>query len=129
MSSPIPPARLRTIALLHRLQTLAALFMIIACCAWGFAKDSPGVLPDILTPAVLKLGASSSVIVAAFVSIVLAWYSAGVAGFIVVALLSFIPGVNFLAWVVINVIATKQLRNAGAKVGVIGVSAKSLPDN
>lgn len=91
--------------------------------------DSPGVLPDVLTPVVLKLGANSSVIIAALVSIVLAWYSAGVAGFIVVALLSFIPGVNFLAWVVINVIATKQLRNAGAKVGVIGVSAKSLPDN
>jgi hypothetical protein len=118
---------LRAVASAHRWQILAVLFVIVAFSAWGLSNPDYEIFPRWLSPATLKLLSYASIVMLWIASIMLARLLYAGMGFFLMCVLSTMPPINLLAWLAINLHATKTLREAGAKVGFFGASRRSLP--
>lgn len=118
---------LRAVASAHRWQIIALLFVIVSMSAWGLSDPAYEILPRFMSPTMLERLLEASIVGLWVASILLARQLYEGMGLFVIALLSTMPPINLIAWLVINSRATKALRATGAKVGFFGASASSLP--
>ncbi|MES2470096.1 MAG: hypothetical protein V4675_22580 [Verrucomicrobiota bacterium] len=126
MNPPFLPAQLKAIATAHRWQNMSVFFLVLVTFTWT-ASETPGVLPDGFSPALMGSIMSVAVVATWAASIFLGWRVFSGGAFIVTTILSLIPPIALIIWVVVNMRATKILRSAGAKVGLWGASTKTLP--
>lgn len=122
MQTPNPLA----LATAHRRQIIAILFVIGAFSVRGLSDPDYEILPRILSPAVLKSISYVSIILLWFTSILLARQLYEGVGLFVICVLSTVPPISILVWLIINSRGTKVLRDAGAKVGFFGAKRNSM---
>lgn len=126
MTPPLLPEKIRAIAKAHRWQTLSILLLVLNAIVTG-VSETPGLMPEGLTPALFKSIMYAVIVVVWAASLYLGFQSYRGGDFVVIAILAMIPPINLIMWIVINSHATKLLRRAGVKMGLLGADMKTLP--
>jgi hypothetical protein len=125
VGSSVDVARLRAVARSHRLINLAILTNL---CMFGLIFVLPGAL--------LKSGVGAALLALVFVGVgvltlgATAWlaYSlSGVAVAVLCVLLMFVPAISIVTLLILSRIATRRLRAAGCRVGLLGADLATLP--
>jgi hypothetical protein len=131
-ASPVPGsgidvARLRAVARSHRLINLAILsniatfVLVITASSLGDGRMAH-VAVSLLGVLFLVVGA-----VSLFAAAWLAYALGGIAVAVLCSLLMFVPVLSLFMLVIMSQIATRRLRKAGCKVGLLGADLETLP--